>query len=131
MKHAREDYDRIQDPAGKIPADEPVFLIRGQDLAAPEALRQYAIEAHRKGASIDIVIATLDQARAMEKWQRERARKTPDLPVLQDGSKAAELAETKGSTPDEGVLQDVTQIANKLRDALRAGKTVVIDGEPL
>lgn len=79
MKHARADYDRIQDPAGKIPENEPVFLIRGQDLAAPETLRQYALEAHRRGADNDLIIATLDQARAMEKWQRERARKTPDL----------------------------------------------------
>ena len=34
MKHARSDYDRIQDPDGKIPANEPVFLIRGQDVCA-------------------------------------------------------------------------------------------------
>ena len=26
MKHARPDYDRIQDPAGLIPDAEPVFL---------------------------------------------------------------------------------------------------------
>ncbi len=39
MKHARKDYDRIQDTVGKIPENEPVFLIRGQDLAAPAALR--------------------------------------------------------------------------------------------
>ena len=31
MIHARDDYNRIQDPAGKIPADEPVFLLRAQD----------------------------------------------------------------------------------------------------
>ena len=30
MKHARKDYnERIQDNANLIPADEPVFLIRG------------------------------------------------------------------------------------------------------
>lgn len=28
MKHAGEDYNRIQDPENKIPADEPVFLLR-------------------------------------------------------------------------------------------------------
>lgn len=31
MRHAREDYNRIQDPAGKIHEDEPVFLMRAQD----------------------------------------------------------------------------------------------------
>ena len=82
MEHARKDYQRIQDPEGKIPANEPVFLIRGQDLAAPEALRQYAIEASRKGASQTLIAATLRQAREMEEWQREVARKTPDMPTL-------------------------------------------------
>lgn len=39
MKHARPDYDRIQDPAGIIPEDEPVFLLRGQDRYAAPQLR--------------------------------------------------------------------------------------------
>lgn len=80
MKHARADYDRIQDPAAKIPADEPVFLIRGQDLAGPETLRHYAMEAHRNGADNNLILATLDQAREMESWQREVASKAPDMP---------------------------------------------------
>lgn len=79
MKHARADYDRIQDPAGKIPKNEPVFLIRGQDLAAPETLREYAMEAHRKGADNALIMAVLDHVREIERWQREIARKTPDL----------------------------------------------------
>ena len=79
MKHARDDYNRIQDPAGLIPDEEPVFLLRGQDLAAPRALRAYAIHASSIGASDDLVAATLAQARRMEEWQRLRARKTPDL----------------------------------------------------
>jgi len=79
MKHARADYDRIQDPSGKIPADEPVFLIRGQDLAAPDTLREWCRLAHKAGASNDIINKVMDQARAMEAWQRQVARKTPDL----------------------------------------------------
>lgn len=31
MIHARKDYNRIQDPEGKIEKDEPVFLIRAKD----------------------------------------------------------------------------------------------------
>jgi hypothetical protein len=34
MRHARSDYDRIQDPLDIIPVEEPVFLIRGQDRIA-------------------------------------------------------------------------------------------------
>ncbi len=81
MKHARPDYNRIQDPAGIIPEGEPVFLLRGQDLAAPATLRHYAMEASRAGASDEIVLATLNQARAMEDWQLRVARKTPDMPA--------------------------------------------------
>ena len=79
MKHAREDYDRIQDPAGLIPDDEPVFLLRGQDQAAPQILRAYAAEARRQGASADLVEATLKQAAAMDDWQRYTRSKVPDL----------------------------------------------------
>ena len=42
MKHARPDYDRIQDPLKLIPADEPVFLIRGQDISSAEAVLAWA-----------------------------------------------------------------------------------------
>jgi hypothetical protein len=48
VRHAREDYNRIQDSAGLFPDDEPLFLIRGQDMAGPETLRQYAIAALRE-----------------------------------------------------------------------------------
>ena len=79
MKHARADYNRIQDPEGKIPEDEPVFLIRGQDVAAPATLRAYALLAHERGANRDIVDAVLDHVRLMEDWQRMAACKVPDL----------------------------------------------------
>lgn len=80
MKHARKDYARIQDPAGLIPEEEPVFLIRGQDLVAPKVLRFYAAHAAGAGASDELVLLVLGHAREMERWQRLCARKTPDLP---------------------------------------------------
>jgi hypothetical protein len=79
MRHARSDYDRIQDPANLIPKDEPVMILRGQDLAAPVALRAWVREAHRIGADNDLLIRVLDHAREMEEWQRLVARKVPDL----------------------------------------------------
>ncbi len=42
MRHARKDYNRIQDPENKIPDDEPVFLLRGQDPLAADTVRGYA-----------------------------------------------------------------------------------------
>lgn len=81
MKHARSDYDRIQDPAHLIPDDEPVFLLRGQDLCAPDTLSHWAHLAEMRGAKPDIINLVLDQAVAMRKWQREHGvGKVPDLP---------------------------------------------------
>jgi hypothetical protein len=81
MKHARPDYDRIQDPAGLIPEDEPVFLLRAQDLAAPGAIQAWCKEALKYGADPDIVNRAAGQALAMLRWQEEQpgVSKVPDL----------------------------------------------------
>jgi hypothetical protein len=79
MKHARPDYQRIQDPEHKIPEAEPVFLLRGQDGSAPHAIRVWAADAKARGARGDIIKAALDQADAMLRWQREHGAKVPDL----------------------------------------------------
>ena len=81
MKHARSDYDRIQDPAGLIPEDEPVFIIRGQDAAAPSTVEFWAAAAAGRGAKQDIVTAAYRQANLMRDWQREHASKIPDMPT--------------------------------------------------
>ncbi len=77
MKHAREDYNRIQDPAGLIPEDEPVILLRGQDKLAPLVLRYYAMLCRRAKAddAADLIDAQVD---LMLKWHK---RKIPDLPT--------------------------------------------------
>ncbi len=79
MKHARQDYDRIQDPAGLIPADEPVFLLRAQDKFAAATLRYYASLVAAKGGSPGIVGATMTQAQLMDDWPKH---KSPDMPAL-------------------------------------------------
>ncbi len=38
MIHASEKYSRIQDPENKIGQDEPVFLLRAQDILAPKVV---------------------------------------------------------------------------------------------
>ncbi len=77
MKHARADYDRIQDPAGLIPEDEPVFLIRAQDKVASAVLIFYAERARKAGASQELVDKVLEHAALMERWPKH---KVPDLP---------------------------------------------------
>lgn len=79
MKHARKDYDQIQDPSGKIPEDEPVFLIRAQDIVGPAVVSVWALIASLSGASSDIVNAASAQSKEMLKWQRKHGVKVPDL----------------------------------------------------
>lgn len=77
MIHAREDYNRIQDPAGKIPFNEPVFLIRGQDSVGAEVVKHWAERSAEHGASEEIVTAALAHAHRMEMWPK---KKTADMP---------------------------------------------------
>ena len=76
MLHAREDYNRIQDPAGIIPADEPVFLIRAQDACGAETVEDWANHAEQYGANADIIAKARAQAKAMRSWPKH---KCPDL----------------------------------------------------
>ena len=79
MKHARADYQRIQDPEGKIGENEPVFLLRATDRVSPVAVEAWAREAARIGAASEIVDAAMSQARAMVAWQHAYGNKVPDL----------------------------------------------------
>jgi hypothetical protein len=76
MIHARADYARIQDPAGKIPDDEPVFLLRGQDQHAAAAVRFYAELVEKAGGDAEVVRLSRMQADRMDALTR---RKAPDI----------------------------------------------------
>lgn len=77
MKHAREDYNVIQDgTACIIPSDEPVFLIRGQDAVGAAAVRAWADLAEAAGAAPDILRLARDHAAKMDAWPK---KKTPDV----------------------------------------------------
>lgn len=76
MKHGRQDYnERIQDSAGIIPVDEPVFLLRGQDKHAARTVRQYADALESAGADPEHVASIRRQALEMTNW---RPKKNPD-----------------------------------------------------
>lgn len=81
MKHARDDYARIQDPKGLIPDDEPVFLLRGQDKCAPAAVDAWIRQASYNGASPAIILAAAAQRNRMVEWQSTVKVKTPDMPA--------------------------------------------------
>ncbi len=78
MKHARADYNRIQDPAEKIPADEPVMLFRGQDKFAAALVRTYANWVAEDGGDPAIVESCRAHADLMDAWPKKKA---PDMPT--------------------------------------------------
>lgn len=74
MKHARPDYDRIQDPEKKINDYEPVFLLRAQDETAAATVRFWAsLNAHGDPKAVELALA---HARKMEAWP---IKKTADV----------------------------------------------------
>ena len=80
MKHGRPDYDEtIQDSSGKIPADEPVLLIRGQDEYAGRVASFYADTLESRGADPEHVKAIRRHALELRNW---RPKKKPDRPDL-------------------------------------------------
>jgi hypothetical protein len=76
MKHFREDYNRIQDMHGLIPVDEPVLLLRGQDMFAAQTVRFHAQLLEQGGADTPIVKALRECAEAMDNWH---IKKVPDM----------------------------------------------------
>jgi hypothetical protein len=82
MKHCRSDYnERIQDSAGLIPENEPVFLLRGQDKFAYHLVKLWADMVERDPSSTsEIVAAVRVHATRMHEWQ-EKHGKSPDCPA--------------------------------------------------
>lgn len=86
MLHARSDYqERIQDSANLIPEDEPVFLLRAQDVVAPEVVSYWIELAKDSGALPNIIEAAKKHVGLMVEWQREHGMKIPDMPKYKEG----------------------------------------------
>ncbi len=83
MKHARPDYDvRIQDNEFLIPDDEPVLLIRGQDVLAVPLIASYLdLYDGSDPAVVDQLQVHLDR---MIEWQRTHPTKAADVPPMID-----------------------------------------------
>ena len=76
MLHARPDYQRIQDPAGKIPEDEPVFLLRAQDQTAVKVL-EYWISLNSDDTAIHLAQEHVERMKA---WPvKKRADVPPEV----------------------------------------------------
>lgn len=80
MIHARHDYNRFQDPLGKIPADEPVMLFRAQDKHFTKLLSYYLLLLGKdENADVEMIRVCAEHIRLAQQWQAERGCKTPDL----------------------------------------------------
>ena len=80
MKHARNDYNDIQDPQGRIADDEPVFLLRAKDKIAPTIVRAWAKHLKANGGDKVTANRAVQWATEMERWQKENGCKMPDTP---------------------------------------------------
>lgn len=79
MIHARQDYqDRIVDKANLIPANEPVFLLRGQDKHAVTALQRYTADL-AADPTVDRAFVKAAEAQ-LDRFLDWPTRKTPDQP---------------------------------------------------
>lgn len=118
MRHARPDYNRIQDPLGLIPEDEPVFLLRGQDYAAPTAVEAWAEKAAELGADPEIISIAREQAEAMRDYQDGPGLgKVPDL--------ADPQAVVEGERPAADVKIGSKALAKILKRAKEEGAHVI------
>jgi hypothetical protein len=78
VKFTRDDYNRrIIDTEGRIPANEPVFLLRAQDKYAPDTLRYYANRLKEDG-NTEMADELFAHAREMLLWQKSVRVKPPD-----------------------------------------------------
>jgi hypothetical protein len=79
MKHARKDYNRIQDPEKKIGETEPVFLIRAKDKCMIPAMEAWLSAAIFCGVDTAMIVSVADHIKLTKKWQQGNGSKTPDL----------------------------------------------------
>lgn len=59
----------------KASLDEPIFVLRAQDILAPDAVRRWAKLAESYGVSHAKIREAMDCAKQMEDWKK---RKVPD-----------------------------------------------------
>jgi hypothetical protein len=62
----------MQDPANKIPTDEPVFLIRGQDVSSGAAVRAWADFNDQNGGDSKLSQLARDHATLMDQWPHKK-----------------------------------------------------------
>jgi hypothetical protein len=125
MKFGRSDYDsRIVDRAGLIPENEPVFLLRGQDVAAWITVCVYADAAARHGRAPTFVESCIMQAERMRVWPIKRIPDmrafAPVMPHLSGPTYPVFESQTPATAKDGEGLEPVMLIRGKSVGAAEA-----------
>lgn len=71
MKHARSDYNTA-DLDLRIPDDEPVFLIRAQDIVGAAAVRAWADLHDAAGGDPKLSRLACEHANLMQQWPKKK-----------------------------------------------------------
>lgn len=79
MRHARSDYDSVQDMSGRIPDDEPVFLLRATDSLAPSVIFHWCRLAEANKCDPEMIEAARAQALRMAGYKPGETN-LPDMP---------------------------------------------------
>lgn len=74
-KFEREQTALGKGPLGKAADNEPVFVLRAQDILAADLVEKWATDANLLGCTWDKVREARDIAQAMREWP---SRKNPD-----------------------------------------------------
>lgn len=86
----------VQDPSGRIPEDEPVFLLRGRDLLSVQLVLEWAKRYGELGGDPARVKVVRDHAQKMQEWQNNVELKYPD------GTTVKRILPDKESVTDTG-----------------------------
>ena len=68
MKHAHSKYDDVQDTSGRIPIDEPVFLLRGADPIAVATVKFWLDLSKDAGIHRDKAQIVTNHMTKMSEW---------------------------------------------------------------
>jgi hypothetical protein len=82
VQHARAEYNHIQDPSHQIDDNEPVFLIRAQDVYFTRILQYYLALLHADPQHDSRLAEQIkNQHRRGDQWANEHGTKRPDTPT--------------------------------------------------
>lgn len=118
MLHARPDYDRIQDPANIITKDEPVFLLRAQDVTAAAVVDKWAdLNAAMRGDETLIQFAR-DHAKRMREWHKRKAADiTPEQEATSDDGYEDRVAAAAYAAETESLGEKFASLRQELSQA--------------